>query len=138
MNKLYFAIDGNNTGKRIESYILSNDMDGLREFTQIVSRTVLEIEQRIKSQGGTIYMAGGDNLLAEIRQQDIGLLDELPCSIKEGRYHFSAALADTPQGAYIGLKYAKSVGASKVCVIWAEDGHFLFKTTEKFYEHLSR
>ena len=128
--RAYLAIDGNQTGRYLEKYILCNDMAGLRQFNDAVFQAVRHFESIIQNGGGIIYMSGGDNILAEV---DLSPAREIHHALSvhsvQG-YSFSMALADSPQDAYIGLKYAKCSGEKSIRVLRTADNRVTFEKYE--------
>ena len=104
----YISIDANEIGKKLERYILNGNLSGLELFSNSLSVNVGIIKQRILDLGGHVYMAGGDNILAEIQygkiSEVVNLIDEMN---QEESYRFSIGVGDTPANAYIAIKYAK-------------------------------
>lgn len=124
---VYLAIDGNHTGKYLEKYILLNDMDGLRKFNDEISGVIKRLETAIQSYAGTIYLSGGDNILARIDSVWVSEILHDVSHLSIGGYSFSAAVAETPQDAYIGLKYAKCTDQTHIRVIRTPYGEIQFE-----------
>ena len=124
---VYLAIDGNHTGKHLERYILLNDMAGLRNFNAAISDMIQRLEIAINSLGGMIYLSGGDNILAQIDSEWLPEIHHILSTLNISGYSFSMAIADSPQNAYIGLKYAKCAGENNIRVIRTRHGKIHFE-----------
>ena len=119
MNDMRFiSIDGNNIGKRIEQYILSEQFDTLKSFSDRVSTVVSELSQFIIGIGGTVLMSGGDNLLATVPQKECSSLKYFFDGIQSYGIPFAMGIGHNARTSFLALKYAKSTEAS--CIIYEE------------------
>ncbi len=106
----FVALDGDQVGRRIEQLILRGNLSELSSYSKYVLVAIDTLESLILEAGGQVYMAGGDNLLAEVSDLDlfisnfISLRDELVCS-------FCVGIGTDPVKAYLALKFAKSCAA---------------------------
>ena len=115
MNDMRFiSIDGNNIGKRIEQYILSEQFDTLKSFSNRVSTVVSELSQFIIGIGGTVLMSGGDNLLATVPQKECSSLKCFFDSIQSYGIPFAMGIGHNARASFLALKYAKSTEASYI------------------------
>ncbi|MBR4454641.1 MAG: mCpol domain-containing protein [Solobacterium sp.] len=124
---MFIAIDGNSTGRKIEKLIFGNDMKTLAEFSRLIQGRVNAMEEIIVRHSGSVIMAGGDNILAEIPSFNDELAGELESAAAgEEDYAFSISTAESAAGAYLGLKYAKATGRRLVEVQFAGNGEIIF------------
>ena len=109
-------------GRKIEKYILDEELEELSVFSRQLSVTVNRIEDSVLSMGGRVYMAAGDNVLAKISRENV---EELVISWKsmmpEKLFTFSVGIGNTPAEAYLAIKYAKVCGRFAV---FYRDGGF--------------
>lgn len=123
---MFIAIDGNSTGKTIEKLIFNNDLKELARFSTLINNRVQEISAFIRSQSGSIIMAGGDNILAEIPSSSCEKILHGLGSLTIGDYCFSVSISASVQGAYLGLNYAKASQKKVVEVKFPENGDIKF------------
>ncbi|MBQ8928736.1 MAG: mCpol domain-containing protein [Oscillospiraceae bacterium] len=115
MNSVFFAMDGDAIGKRLEQYIFTSDTAGLHTLSLGIQEDVRTVSALLRAQGGTVHMEGGDNLLGECTQDAAAVLLRAVTQINAHRaYHFSVGIADSMIGAYMALKYAKLSGKAAV------------------------
>ena len=127
---IYIAIDGDNTGKRLEKYILSEDLAGVREFSNQITRAVQSIESLIREKGGEIFILGGDNILAYVKDECINYIIRSVNEVNTGgNYSFSVGLGSTLKDVYLALKYSKSVTPGSVTTAVSDHGKVIFKST---------
>lgn len=110
-DQLYVSLDANLIGKKIEKFILGEELEELAVFSKRLSETVNMIEKSILSMGGQVYMAAGDNVLAKISRENLEELvtvwkDNIPTEL----FSFSVGIGDTAVEAYLAIKYAKVSG----------------------------
>ena len=119
-NRLYVAIDGNEIGKIIDKYILSEELEKLGCFSRMMNKCVADIESFILDNHGLLIMAGGDNIFAELPEAEINSLkDYVAKKNKTMEFDFSVGFSTSPLGAYLALKYAK---ANHLFSVFYEDG----------------
>ena len=110
---MYIAIDGDSMGKKIEYYILENKLDDLRKFSEKILNNICNMKSLIENEGGKVYMAGGDNILAYIPDKIvISVIKKIRTLVYD--QFFSIGYANNVQGAYLALNYAKTKGKNKV------------------------
>ena len=106
---MYIAIDGDSVGTRLQQLILEEKLEELRHFSETIKDTIFRFVQCIEEHGGVIYMNGGDNIFAECTRRCAQIVAEyVRVENEKELIHFSLAIAENTQDAYIGLNYAKS------------------------------
>ena len=119
MNDLRFiSIDGNNIGKRIEQYILSEQFDALKSFSDRVSTAISDISHFIAGIGGTVLMSGGDNLLATVPKNECCSLKHFLDGIQSREIPFAMGIGHNARASFLALKYAKATESD--CIIYEE------------------
>lgn len=119
MNDMCFiSIDGNNIGKRIEQYILSEQFDTLKSFSNRVTTVIGELSHFIIEIGGTVLMSGGDNLLATVPQKECSSLKCFFDGIQSYGISFAMGIGHNAHASFLALKYAKSSEVN--CIIYEE------------------
>jgi GTP cyclohydrolase III len=107
----FIAIDANEIGKKIEKYILNEQHEELEKFSNEMVKSVADTKNYILNHGGKVFMAGGDNVLAEIPADIVTvILDYVRTLNMNAGYNFSVGVGIGSSGAYVALKYAKVNG----------------------------
>lgn len=110
----YLAIDGDDVGKKIEFYILSNKMDKLTSFSTQYKEAMKWLQRiltiQLKSQ---IIFSGGDSIFLKIpvKHCDISLVEQISLDFKKkSQCSISMGIGDSTIQAYLALKFAKVSG----------------------------
>ena len=106
----YYAIDGDDVGRRLEALILSEDVAAVRAYSLIVETALRLIRDRLLSHGCSIVLCAGDSLLAEA---PILLPAEVTPTLVEG-ISFSVGVVATCADALLALKRAKGLGRGRM------------------------
>jgi len=111
---MYIALDGDFVGRKIETLILSENLEELKAYNTFVTKRILDIERFIIGNKGVIYLSGGDNILAfdPDFEQTIGFLTKL--NENGNGLIFSVGIGAEVKLAYLALKYAKRDEKSKI------------------------
>lgn len=99
----YYAIDGDNIGRRLEHLIITNDEAGAARFSREVDAALLLLAHQLGMKGAAIIFAGGDNLLAKTD----AWIDPSYLPMHHGRLTFSLGIGRSPVTAMLALKRAK-------------------------------
>lgn len=119
MNESVFvSIDGNNIGKRLERYILSERFDDLKSFSDRVSSAVSELSRFVVGLGGTVFMSGGDNLLATVPANERHFLKRFFDGVQSRDVSFAMGIGRNARASFLALKYAKAVEAD--CIVYED------------------
>lgn len=111
---MYISIDGDGVGKVIEKYILLERIPELSKISGKIRGYTDTIVEKIIENEGEIIMQGGDNILAQITDQAIDKIMETIDEInKEQIIQFSVGISKSVLGAYMALKYAKSLECNR-------------------------
>lgn len=103
----FVALDGDQVGRRIEQLILRGNLTELSTYSRSILEAINLLESLILQAGGTVYMIGGDNLLAEVSNIDLFISNFM--SIRENLVcSFCVGIGTDPLKAYLALKFAKS------------------------------
>lgn len=104
---MYIALDGDSIGRKIEGLILTEKLEDLVRFSQAVDKLIDDISRSILENDGTIYLSGGDNILAFDPRIE-STIDRLKMINSNGSgIRFSVGYGESIKLAYLGLKYAK-------------------------------
>lgn len=122
------AIDGNSTGKIIEKYILLEDRNKLNNFSAGLTIFIHKIGKIIEDCGGSVIMCGGDNIIAEIDESLQTKICQVIDKNNNTDINFTIVFSGTMQEAYVGLKYAKSIGQNFLRVTRDSDGILKFQS----------
>lgn len=117
MKELYIAIDGDDVGNRLEYLMLTNDLENLREFSELLNSKMLWLqEQLVHKFNALVFFSGGDNILVSVDGGlEISELDQLREDFAtETHITLSIGLGETPQEAYFALKLAKVGGKNAI------------------------
>ncbi len=115
---LYISIDGNNIGKRLEQYILSEQFDTLKSFSNRVTAAISDMSHFIIDNGGMVLMSGGDNLLATMPKDEFCSLKCFFDGIQYSDIAFAMGVGHNARASFLALKYAKAIEAD--CVVYED------------------
>lgn len=116
----YISIDGDDIGKKITSYYLSNDLEKLREISNKLKCSTENIANFLKEMGFTIVFCAADGVVAYIdKAVDFNLLFKEINSISPTNMTFSMGVGFSLREAYIALLASKSNG--KNCMYLYQD-----------------
>ncbi len=103
------SIDGNNIGKRIEQYILNENLNELSEFSNSLLTYLNTLKKLIEAEGGTVYMCGGDNILANVKDNIVNEIINKITTIKPPKDStFAIGIGVTAHLAYLALAHRKA------------------------------
>lgn len=112
----YYAIDGDDIGKKLEEYALKNDIQSIRELSATVKESLSKIREHLSSNGGEIIFCEGDSLLA-FSKEEINISIDI---LIEESISFSAGIGKTTAMALLALKKAKGLGKKRIEAIIGE------------------
>ncbi len=115
---LFISVDGNNIGKQLERYILSERFDALKSFSDRVSAAISALSGFVVEIGGKVLMSGGDNLLATVPKNECGSLKSFLGGIRSRDLSFSMGIGHNARASFLALKYAKATEAT--CVVYED------------------
>ena len=115
---LFISVDGNNIGKRLEQYILSERFDELKSFSDRVSAAVSGLSGFVVKIGGKVLMSGGDNLLATVPKNKCRSLKCFLDGIQSRDLSFSMGIGHNARASFLALKYAKATETA--CVVYED------------------
>lgn len=117
MSKLFLAVDGDDVGRKLEYYIITNQLKSLQEFFVNFQLAMKWLENMLVNEySATIIFNGGDNLLADIYNIPLSVGDIDLIRIKFSTISgntISIGLGNSPRNAYIALKIAKASGKNR-------------------------
>ena len=110
--KVYFGIDGNKIGSRIELALITGDLAGVEQLSRNVAHAIQVIERKVVEAGGRVIFTGGDSLFAEI-EYDLDFCQELVNIFKQiTGCEAAAGVGRTPSDAFLAVRLAKSKAAT--------------------------
>lgn len=115
---LFISVDGNNIGKQLERYILSERFDALKSFSDRVSAAVSGLSRFVVGIGGNVLMSGGDNLLATVPKNECCSLKCFLDGLQTRDLSFSMGIGYNARASFLALKYAKATEAA--CVVYED------------------
>jgi predicted DNA repair protein MutK len=111
----YISIDGDDIGRKITHYYLTNNETKLKEFSKNLCRVTDEISKYLLIINCNIVFSAADGIVASFdKNLDINKLFKKIQEIESFEITFSAGVGDTLQEAYMALLYSKSKG--KNCI----------------------
>jgi hypothetical protein len=112
----FLALDGDDIGRRLEFYMVSEDADGLRIFSKSFARTIEFLSKSIsESVESDILLHGGDSILLSLDPDRIERVIELVRQATRGAgFTFSGGYGPTMREAYLALKIAKASGKDMI------------------------
>lgn len=107
---IYYAIDGDDIGKKFEGYVLRNDVDSILCLSELVKSALRSIKVYIETMGGDVLFCEGDSLLAISEEvialpMDLLVLDDIS---------FSTGVGESTATALLALKKAKGLGKKRI------------------------
>ncbi|MHA1249095.1 MAG: mCpol domain-containing protein [Candidatus Helarchaeota archaeon] len=114
---MYFlALDGDDIGKKIEKYLIENDIFELKNFSREVNNFFCDLAIKFRNLGAKIIYCSGDDLLCQINDNNLKKFIEI---IKNGeRFTISGGIGKSSLETYIALKYAKVKGKNQIIKYW--------------------
>ncbi|MEB3507136.1 hypothetical protein SAMN05421675_0703 [Pasteurella multocida] len=106
---LFYAIDGDDIGKKLERYILLNDIPGLIFFSHQIHKKLDSMRKYVLKNDGNIIMCAGDSILFSICSEI-----EIPNFLSSGDITFSIGIGSSASNAMLALKKAKGLGKNRL------------------------
>ena len=122
---LYVLLDGDRVGEKIDGHYLRNDVHDLYLFARELDDAVARLAASIREIGGTIYLAGGDNVLGTVEDLD-AFLAMVDASRPRLPVPFSIGIGEDPRQAHLALRVAKANGFGTVVRAEGVDGGLRF------------
>lgn len=117
----YVLLDGDRVGESIDGHYLRNDVAGLEQFARELDTAVASLAASIRALGGTVYLAGGDNILGSVADLD-GFLAFFEAARLRLPLPFSVGIGADARQAHLALRVAKACGFGTV--VRAEGGRY--------------
>lgn len=111
--KLYFGLDGDSIGRRVESFLITNNVEDLKAFSKKIVIALDEIRELVENNNGEIIFCTGDSILFYGNfEKEFG--DEILNIFR----NYTSCTASVGVGnnitkTYLGLKLAKSRGGNQ-------------------------
>jgi GTP cyclohydrolase III len=122
---VYVLLDGDRVGEKIDGHYLRNDVHDLYLFARELDDAVARLAASIREIGGTIYLAGGDNVLGTVEDLD-AFLAVFDSSRPRLPVPFSVGIGGDPRQAHLALRVAKANGFGTVVRAEGVDGGIRF------------
>ena len=122
---VYVLLDGDRVGEKIDGHYLRNDVHDLYLFARELDDAVARLAASIREIGGTIYLAGGDNVLGTVEDLDafLALFDRSSARLP---VPFSVGIGGDARQAHLALRVAKAAGLGTVVRAQGHDGGIRF------------
>ena len=122
---IYVLLDGDRVGEKIDGHYLRNDVHDLYLFARELDDAVAMLAASIRRMGGTIYLAGGDNVLGTVEDLTtfLALFDT---SREQLPVPFSVGIGGDARQAHLALKVAKANGFGTIVRAEGVDGGIRF------------
>ncbi len=134
---MIISIDGNNIGKRVERYILNEELDDLSEFSNSLILYLDTLKKIIETYGGIVYMSGGDNILARVKDSNVKDIISKIVKIKPpNNTTFAIGIGNTAHLAYLALAHRKASQSKRFEVTYCkiEKDNLIFQ--ERFNDQI--
>jgi GTP cyclohydrolase III len=109
----YVLLDGDRVGESIDGHYLRNDIPGLERFARELDAAVASLAASIRALGGTIHLAGGDNILGTVTDLD-GFLAFFEAARLRLPLPFSVGIGADARQAHLAIRVAKACGFGTV------------------------
>jgi minimal CRISPR polymerase domain len=112
----FLALDGDDIGRRLELYMLTNDADSLTAFGAAFNSAITSLVKSASDvEGVELMLFGGDSVMLRVPDGVLEIVLEIVRDItSENEFTFSGGYATTMRGAYLALKLAKSSGKDRI------------------------
>ncbi|OUL23447.1 hypothetical protein BV378_21100 [Nostoc sp. RF31YmG] len=118
MKSLYLAADGDDVGRKIEFFIVTNQIELLSDFFHSFQRAMLWLAEKLSDEfNAKIIFNGGDSLLVTLLIDDISVskLENLRMEFASlSKATLSFGIGNNPRQAYFALKLAKASGKDRI------------------------
>lgn len=114
MNKIYIGLDGDSIGRVIEEYLITNQVQKMKEFSNLIMSALEQIKEQAIALDGEIIFCSGDSILVS------GNFDQSFAEFARKRFQeitqrtASVGVGYSTANTYLGLKLAKSRGGNQV------------------------
>lgn len=107
----FIAIDGDDVGPTLRSFIISNDVEGATAYSNGLKSYFQELKVWLVSRDAVIVFCGGDSILAFSNPRTLPtIIEQIPL----GLCPISVGIGDTAEVAYLALQLAKARGKSQI------------------------
>ena len=107
----YISIDGDDIGRKITHYYLTNNESELKKFSKNLCKVTDEISKYLLMINCNIIFSAADGIVASFNKNlDINKLFEKIQEIESFGITFSAGVGNNLQETYMALLYSKSKG----------------------------
>lgn len=113
IQKKFIAIDGDDIGTELRSYIVNNDVEGAARFSVGLDNYFQDLSVWLGRRELNIVFCGGDSILAYSDFFENSIVEELP----QGFCPISVGIGDSAEKAYLALQTAKARGKSQAVII---------------------
>ncbi|MGJ5631792.1 mCpol domain-containing protein [Nostoc sp. CALU 1950] len=118
MGSLYLAVDGDDVGRKIEFFIVTDQMEQLSNFSHNFQSSMLWLAETLSDEfNAKIIFNGGDSLLARLQSDAISVsrLESLRIEFASfSKTTLSFGIGDNSLQAYFALKLAKATGKDRI------------------------
>jgi len=114
MNKSYIAIDGDDVGLHLRTYIINEEIENVSKFSKELDTYFKEISKFLSFYGYEIVFCGGDSVLAYIRGGELTNIVEL---LPVGVCTISVGISNSAEKAYLALQLAKARGKAQAVTL---------------------
>jgi len=102
----YFAIDGDDIGRHLETLVVSNNIKEVKLFSTKVKHALSILEKLLLENKCEIIFSAGDSILASSKNKIN--IDNIP--LIQGKISFSMGVGKSAEQALLALKRAKALG----------------------------
>lgn len=111
----YISIDGDDIGRKITSYYLSNSEKELAEISSSLIKSTVEIKNYLEENGFSIIFCAADGIVASTKMlPNFGNIFSHIKSIPPDEITFSAGVGENLREAYMALLSAKCNGKNQL------------------------
>lgn len=110
---IYYAIDGDDIGRRLEFLVVSNKIEEVKLFSEEVNNALTHVKKFLVDHDCKIIFAAGDSILATSAKQ----LSLKNVPLIQGQISFSMGVGKSSEQALLALKKAKALGKSRYEIV---------------------
>lgn len=113
---IYFYIDGDDVGLRIEHSLLTNDEDGLKQINSDVTSKIERLTDSLARLRCEIIFSGADGVIGKTTPESVDAVHDCVRS-QNDTLTFSIGIGDCLRDAFAALRFAKANGKNGMATL---------------------
>lgn len=121
---IYFYIDGDDVGLRLEHSLLTNDEETLTQINSEVTSTIIRLTESLERRRCEIIFSGADGVIGKTHPENVDAVHDSVRSLV-GSLTFSIGVGGCLRDAFAALRFAKANGKNGLAYL---DSDFHWKS----------